>query len=103
MRARATECLIVDGLASRAFHEVRSAESHERGALNHDDDVGKCRQVRSAGDARTHYCGKLRHLQIPAHDRVVVEDASCPILSREYTALIREIHPGRINQINNWH
>src|SRR6266568_9078488 len=55
MRARAAERFIVNCLAGCSFDQVSSAQSHERGAFDHDDDVRKRRQISTAGDAWTHY------------------------------------------------
>ena len=75
VHARAAERFGIDHLARRALHQVRPAESHEAGALHHDDDVAERGQVRAAGDARPHHRGDLRNAQLAPHQRVVIEDA----------------------------
>ena len=103
VRARAAESFVVDRLAGRAFHQVRAAESHERRALDHHDHVGQRGQVCAAGDARPHHRRDLRNLQIAPHDRVVIEDSRRAILAGKHAALIRKIHAGRIDQIDDRH
>ena len=75
VRARAAKSFVIDCLAGGALHEVRAAQTHERSAVDHDDDVRQRRKISATRDARTHHRGNLRHLQIAAHDRVVIEDA----------------------------
>ena len=41
VQRRAAERFRIHYLADRAFHKVRSAEPHEAGAFDHDDDVGQ--------------------------------------------------------------
>ena len=99
--SRPAQRLGVDGLAGRALHQVRATQSHERSALDHEDHVGQRREVRPAGDARTHDGGDLRDVQVAAHDRVVVEDARRAILSGKHAALIREVDAGRIHEVHD--
>ncbi len=99
----AAQRLAVDDLAGRALHEVRAAETHERGILDHEDDVGERRQIRAAGDALAHDRGDLRNVEKPAHDRVVVEDPRGAVLSREYSALVGKVHAGRIDKVDDRH
>ena len=103
MRPRAAQSFIIDRLAGRAFDQVRAAQSHERSAFDHDDDVRERRQVRAAGDARPHHRGNLRDFQIAPHDRVVIEDARRAVLSGKHAALIRKIHARRIDEIDDRH
>ena len=91
---RAAERFVVDRLSRRALNEIRAAQSHERGAFDHDDDVRQRGQICATGDARAHHRRDLRHLQISAHDRVVIENSGCAVLSRKDAALIRQIHAG---------
>ena len=72
-------------------------------SLDHDDDVRQRRQIRAAGDARSHDGRDLRNFQIPPHDRVVIEDSRGAVLARKHAALIRQIHARRIDQIDDRH
>ncbi len=83
VRASAAESFVVDRLTRRAFHQVRAAQTHERRALNHHDHVRERGQICAAGDARPHHRRDLRNLQIPPHDRVVIENSRGAILTRE--------------------
>jgi hypothetical protein len=103
VRARAPESLVVNRLARRAFDEVRAAEPHERGALDHDDDVGERREVRAARHARPHDGRHLRHAQVAPHDRVVIEDARRAVLTGEDPALVRQVHARRIDEVDDGH
>src|SRR6266568_1228410 len=64
VRARPTQSLIINRLPSCTLNQIRAAQSHERRALDHDDDVRKRRQIRATRNARTHHCGDLRNFQI---------------------------------------
>src|SRR6476620_11887693 len=70
----AAQSFAVDCFASRTFHEVRSAESHEGGSLDHENDVGKSWKVCAASNTLSHHGRQLWNSQIAAHDRIVVED-----------------------------
>ncbi len=61
------------------------------------------RQIRSARDAHPHNGGDLRNFKITPHDRVVIEDPRSAVLPGKHTALIRQIHSGTIDQINDRH
>jgi hypothetical protein len=101
VRHGAAERLGVDALAGRALHEIRPAESHERRSLHHHDDVRKCREIRASRDARTHHRGQLRNSQITTHDRVVVEEPARAVLPGKHAALIRQVHAGRVHQVDD--
>src|SRR5258708_31059566 len=101
MSKRAAEALAIDYLADCTFHEIRSAESHERCTFNHNDEVRKRREIRSAGNALTHHRSELWHSQIAPHYSVVEKNPSATILARKDPALIWKINPGRIHKINN--
>src|SRR5436305_14923696 len=101
--ARPTKSLVIDCLTGCALHEVRAAQAHERSAVDHDDDVRQRREISATRDAWTHHRGNLRHLQITAHDRVVIEDARRAVLPWEYSALIRKIHASRLDEIDHRH
>ena len=94
MRPRATERFVIDGPSCCTFYEVRTAQPHERCALDHQDDVAQCREICPTRNAHSHDRGDLWNLQIMTHYRVVVEDPCGAVLTREYTALIREIYAG---------
>lgn len=91
----------VHGLAGGALHEVRAAQTHERRARDHEDHVRERGQVRAARDARAHDGGDLRHVQVAAHDRIVVEDARGPVLPRKHAALVGQVHPRRVDQVHD--
>ncbi len=97
------EGFVVDRLAGRSFHQVCTAEAHERSALDHQNYVAQCRQVRTAGDAHSHHGRDLRHLEVMPHYRVVIKDACGTVLSRENAALIRQIDARRIDEIDDRH
>ena len=101
VRDRPTERLRIDGLSRRPLHEVRPREPHERSSLHHEDHVRERGQIGPAGHALTHDGGDLRDPQIPPHERVVIEDPRRTVLSREHPALIREIHSGGIDQVDD--
>ena len=101
VHSRAAQRFGVDGLARGALHQVRSAQAHKAGAFHHDDDVRKRRQIGAPRNAGAHHGGDLRHLQTSAHEGVVVEDAPGPVLAGEDTVLQREVHAGRIHQVDN--
>src|SRR2546425_3994521 len=88
-------------LPGRPFDEIRPAQTHERGAFDHEDDVRQRRQIRATRNAGPHHRGNLRHLEIAPHDRVVVEDPGCTILTREDPTLIRQVHARRVDQIDD--
>src|SRR2546423_13126482 len=48
MRARAAERLVIDRLSGGTFNEISAAQSHERGAFDHDDDVRESGQISAA-------------------------------------------------------
>jgi hypothetical protein len=96
-----TERLTVDCLAGGTLHEIRPTESHERAALHHEDHVAQRREIRATRDALAHHGRDLRDPQIPSHERVVVEDAGRAVLPREHSTLIRQIHTGRVDEIQD--
>ncbi len=98
---RATQRLGVDALPRRPLHEVGSAQAHEGGPLDHHDHVAQRGQVGAARDARPHHGRELRHTQIAPHQRVVVEDARRAVLPREDATLVREVHAGGIDQVQD--
>ena len=101
MRDRAAECLAVDRLAGGALHEIRPAKPHERRALHHHDEIGQRGEIRAASDALPHHRGELRNAQVPAHDGVVIEDPARAVLAWKYAALIRQVHPRRIDEVDD--
>ena len=58
-------------------------------------------QVRAAGDALPHHRRELRNAQIAAHDRVVVEDPRRAVLPGEHAALVRQVHAGRVDEVDD--
>ena len=103
VHARAAERFRIHHLPHRALHQIRPAQSHEAGAFHHDDDVAQRRQIRAARDARSHHRRDLRHVQLAPHQRVVVEDARRAVLAGKNAVLQRQIHAGRIHQIDDRH
>ena len=101
VRGRAPQRLRINDLSCCTLYEVRAAESHERCAFDHENHIGERGKICSACYALTHHCGDLWNVQIAPHDRVVVEDARCSVLAREDTALIRQVHARRVDQVNN--
>src|SRR5258708_6125698 len=101
MRARAAQRFRIHHLSHRAFHQIRTAQSHETGALHHDDYVAQGRQIGAARDAWPHYCGDLRYVKFAAHQRVVIENAGRAVLSGKDAVLEWKIDAGRIHQIDN--
>src|SRR5258705_4832355 len=101
MRRGTAQRFVIHHLSRRAFDQIRSAQSHERRAVHHENHVRQRRQIRAARDARTHDGGDLGHLEIAAHDRVVVEDPGRTILTREDAALIRQVHTRRVDQLDD--
>ncbi len=99
--ARTAQLLGADRLSRGTLHQVRPAEAHERGALHHEDHVGERREIRAPGDARSHDRRELRHPQIAAHDRVVVEQTGRAVLAREDAPLIGEVHARGIDQVDD--
>ncbi len=103
MRPRTAERFAVDRLAGRSLDEVRSAETHERRVLDHQDHVRQRGQVCAAGDARTHDSRNLRDLQKMAHHGVVVEDARRAVLPGEDASLVRQVHARRVHEVDDRH
>ncbi len=101
MGARPAEGLGVHRLAGGALHQVGPAEAHEAGPLHHEDHVGEGREVRSPRHTAAHHRAHLRHVQVPAHDRVVVEDAGGPVLAGEDAALVGEVHAGAVHEVDD--
>jgi hypothetical protein len=101
VRRRAAECLRVDDLSSCAFDEIRSAESHERGALDHQNDIGQRRQIGASRNTLSHHGRDLRNMEVAAHDRVVIKNPRGAVLSGEYSALIRQIHSRGVDEVND--
>ena len=87
------EFLLPHGLPGGTLHQVGAPQAHETGALHHEDDIGECRDVGSAGNTRAHDGRDLGHAEVTTHDGIVVEEAGRPVLSREHPALVREVHP----------
>src|SRR6266545_8086690 len=52
-------------------------------------------------DAWAHDRGDLRDFEVAAHDRVVVEDPGSAVLPRKHAALIRQVHAGGIDQVDD--
>ena len=101
MHACAAERFRIDHLSGGALHQVRPAESHETGALHHDDAVAQRGQVRAPRDARPHHGGDLRNAQLAAHQRIVEEDAARAVLSRKDPVLVGQIDARRIHQVHD--
>ena len=101
VEASSAQRLGIGDLADRALHQVRSAQAHEAGAFDHNNDVGQRGQVGSTGDAHAHHGGDLRDLQAAAHERVVVEDPRGSISAGENAVLIRKVHAGGIDQVDD--
>ncbi len=98
---RPTQRLSIHTLAYRALHQIGSAQAHEADAVHHDDHVAERRQIRTTGDTRPHHRGYLRHMQNPPHERVVIKDSRGPVLARKDAVLQGQVHPGRIDQIDD--
>ena len=101
MERRAAERFGIHHLPHRALHQVRTAQSHETGLLDHDDHVGERRQIRAARDAHAHHRGDLRNFQPPPHQRVVVENPRRAVLPGKDAVLIGQIHARRIHQVDD--
>ena len=101
VHARAAERFGIHHLPHRALHQIRAPETHEAGAFHHDQNVAQRGQISSAGDARAHDRGDLRHVQLPAHQRVVIEDPGGAVLTGKDAVLIRQVHARRIHQVHN--
>src|SRR6185312_2812234 len=97
----AAKRLTVDYLPRGTLHQVGTTESHEGRSLHHENDIGQGREIRAARDALAHYRGDLRYAQVTSHHRVVIEDATRAELPRKYSALIRQIHSCRVDQIHD--
>src|SRR5690606_18436509 len=91
----------IDGLPGGALYEVGAAEPHEAGAFHHEDYVAQCRQVRAAGNAASHDRAHLRHMEVPPHDGVVIEDARRAVLAREDAALVGKIDACAVHQVDD--
>src|SRR5262249_33545305 len=84
-----------------ALDQVRPAESHEGSAFDHDDAVGERGQISASGNAGTHHRRELRYLEMSSHHGVVEKDSAASVLSRKDFALIRQVHAGRVHQIDD--
>ena len=103
MRARPPERFVVNRLPCRPLHQVGPAQSHERSSLDHDYDVRESREISATCDTWSHDRCDLRHFQIASHDRVVIEDARGAILAGKDSVLVRQIHAGGIDEVDNGH
>jgi hypothetical protein len=101
VHSSAAQLLGLHALPGGALHEVRSAQTHEAGFLHHQDHIGERGQISTPCDARPHYSSDLRHLQITAHERVVEEQAARAVLAGENPALVRQVHAGGIDEVND--
>ena len=102
VRARSTQSLVIDRLAGGSFHQIRAAQSHKRGTINHHDNIGERRQICAPGNARPHHRGYLRNLQVAPHYGVVIKNSRGAVLARENSALKRKIHARGIDQVDDW-
>jgi len=89
MHPRSAQRFLIGDLPGRALHQIRSAQTHETGAVHHDDAIAQRGQVRAARDAGSHHGGNLRDSQFAAHQGVVEEDAARAVLSRKDAVLVR--------------
>lgn len=101
MHGGSAEGFGVDHLAGCSLHEVRSAEAHEAGLFDHEDDVAQRGQIGSAGDAGAHDGGDLGDAQAAAHERVVIEDPRGSVLAGKDAVLQGEIDAGRIHEVDD--
>ncbi len=85
-------------LAGRRLHERRAAQEDRALALDDDRLVAHRRHVGSAGGARAHHRGDLRHPQ-RRHARLVVEDAPEVVAVGEHLGLERQERAPRIHQV----
>src|SRR5690349_16361741 len=83
VHTRTPEGFLVSGLAGRSFNEVRPAQSHKAGLVDHDEDIAQSRQVRATSDAWTHHGGDLRHTELAPHKTIVEENSARAILARK--------------------
>ena len=101
MHAGSAQLLRAHRLPRCALHQIRPPQAHEAGPLDHDDHVGEGRQVCPARDAWSHDRRQLRNPQIATHDGVVIEDAGRSVLAGEHPTLVREIHTGGVNEVDD--
>ncbi len=88
VHVRAAERFGVDDLPHRALHQIGPAEAHEAGFVHHEDHVAERGQISAAGDAGAHDGGDLRHLQLAAHQRVVIENPRRAVLAWKDAVLV---------------
>ena len=98
---RPAQRLRVHNLTDRALHQVRTAQPHEADAVHHYNHVAESWQISASGNAWPHHRRDLRHMQNTPHQRVVVENARGPVLAWKDAVLQRQVHTGRIHQIDD--
>ena len=102
VRACSTQSFVIDRLARGSFHQIRAAQSHKGGTINHHDNIGERWQISASGDARPHYRGYLRNLEVAPHYGVVIEDSGRAVLTRKNSALKGKVHARGIDQVDDW-
>jgi len=103
VQMRAAQRFLIDGLPRCALYQIRTAEPHKAGFLHHDDHIAERREIRAAGNTRTHHSRHLRHPQLAPHQRIVVENPAAAVLAGKDAVLIRQIDARGIDQINDRH
>jgi hypothetical protein len=58
-------------------------------------------KIRTTRDAGAHDSGHLRHMQSPAHQRVVIEDARGAVFAREDAVLVGKVDARGIHQVHD--